>query len=278
MDSAKQTYPHYFSAGSPQTLELNFAGLVMSGNIVVGGITYTAGTDFRVTSGIGGEGQTAYAFAEAVNGNAATHGTYHGEALPNPIAFACVRGTRVLLVGRAPGVSLGFSTTVSGLTGTSAGGTTSTEYSFSFNRGAGTTAYAAGQAISDHLSTPTVFSISGLPVGASTITKVRAQAQLSTWTAPIRIHLYESTYTTNFADQAAFPYLWANRTMRDGSIVMAGWRTGGAGSDASHAEDDFIRKDINLPTGQLFLRFECGAAQTPAASMGFLFEFTVRGG
>jgi hypothetical protein len=193
---------------------------------------------------------------------------------------ALVTGTAVDLVAGAA-VDLAAGAEVALVTGTTvtAGGTTTT-IGTEFTRPADTDAYAALDAVSDSTSAPTIITLADVvPAvgGTGYITKVRCFTDKAAAMAPrFRIHIYNESITP-INDNAAFTLLYANRAKRVAAVDLAAFRTEGAGSDASAAQNitDRVAFACAPASRALFALVETLDAFTPASGQKFYLEISV---
>jgi hypothetical protein len=152
--------------------------------------------------------------------------------------------------------------------------------SASFARPADTTAYAALDAISDSLSTPTVLTFPGMgriAGGSGYIVKARLLTDQKTNTARFRLHLFH-TAPTPVDDNAPQTLLWTNRDKRVGYIDFdACFTEDPTNSTAAESLNTAVRLPFVCANGSqaLYGLLEARDAFTPASGQQFYIELTV---
>ena len=144
-----------------------------------------------------------------------------------------------------------------------------------FTRPADTTAYAAGDAVSNSTSSPSILSFAGAAraAGGSGMILSALHTKNSTTAASYRLWLYRETVAA-VADNAQFPLLWANRANRFGWIDFA-HTTGGTGSDSSSSLVTFVNLPLSLVGTALFGQLTTPSGYTPASGEQHFVELTV---
>ncbi len=149
-----------------------------------------------------------------------------------------------------------------------------------FTRPADEDPYAALDAVSNSTSEPTIITFANVvPAngGSGYITKVRCFTDKAAAMAPrFRVHVYnEAVAAVN--DNAAFPLLFANAAKRVAAIDLSAFRSEGAGSDASAAQNisDRVAFACASASRSLFALVETLDAFTPASGQKFYLELSV---
>lgn len=125
-----------------------------------------------------------------------------------------------------------------------------------FTRPANTTAYTAGDVVSDSTSATTLLAISGcarVSQGSGYITGIRVIADQKSITPRLRIHVYNASNPTVAVDNAAMKILYADIGKRIGSIDLIALTT--ATDTANSTSSQAQALDIRVP-------FVCAAAST----------------
>ena len=118
MDSSNKEITHYLHFGAPYIKSVTLPSKVSTGNIVVGGITYTIGTDIFLKTN---QGETVDGadyvkpYADGINGNSKTYNLIHKALIGNNAAYAkSASENKIIVIGRAPGDDFTLTSTISG--------------------------------------------------------------------------------------------------------------------------------------------------------------------
>jgi hypothetical protein len=147
--------------------------------------------------------------------------------------------------------------------------------STTFTRPADTTAYAAGDAVSNATSSPAILSFAGAAraAGGSGLILSARHIKNNTTAASFRLWLYREAATA-VNDNVQFPLLWANRSNRIGFIDFA-HTTGGTGSDSSSSLVTFANLPFSLVGTALFGQLTTTAGYTPASGEQHFIELSI---
>lgn len=147
--------------------------------------------------------------------------------------------------------------------------------SASFTRPADTTAYAAGDAVSNATSSPAILQFPGAAraAGASGLTLLVRHVKSSTTAASFRLWLYRGAVAA-VNDNVQFPLLWANRSSRIGYVDLA-HTTGGTGSDCSEGLATFVLLPFSLVGTELFGQLTTTGGYTPASGEQHFIELAI---
>lgn len=150
-----------------------------------------------------------------------------------------------------------------------------------FTRPSNTSAYSAGDAISDSTSAPTlvctftnVLRVSG---GTGYITKLRAMTDKKDCTTKLRLHLFNDGTITPINDNAVQTLLYVNRASWLGSIDLPAMTTEDAStSTAAAAINDTVRHVVKGGANRnLYGLLETIDGFTPASGQKFYIELSV---
>jgi hypothetical protein len=147
--------------------------------------------------------------------------------------------------------------------------------SASFTRPSDTTAYAAGDAVSNATSSPTILTFSGASRAASSSGMILSARHIknNTTAANFRLWLYRDTVAA-VNDNAQFALLWANRANRIGFIDFA-HTTGGTGSDSSSNLATFVNLPFSAAGTALFGQLTTTGGYTPASGEQHFIELSI---
>jgi hypothetical protein len=147
--------------------------------------------------------------------------------------------------------------------------------STSFTRPSDTTAYAAGDAVSNATSSPAILQFPGAAraAGASGLTLLVRHVKSSTTAASFRLWLYRGAVAA-VNDNVQFPLLWANRSSRIGYVDLA-HSTAGTGSDCSEGLATFVLLPFSLVGTALFGQLTTTAGYTPASGEQHFIELAI---
>jgi hypothetical protein len=147
--------------------------------------------------------------------------------------------------------------------------------SASFTRPADTTAYAAGDAVSNATSSPAILQFPGAArvAGASGLILSARHIKNNTTAASFRLWLYRETAAA-VNDNAQFALLWANRANRIGFIDFA-HTTGGTGSNSSSSLATFVNLPFSLVGTALFGQLTTTGGYTPASGEQHFIELFI---
>jgi len=118
--------------------------------------------------------------------------------------------------------------------------------------------------------------------GSGYIVKVRAMTDLSTFTDQFKIHTYNS-YVTAIADNSPYAVIFANASLRCGTISLPSFSTEGTGSDTANALSVSADGSSGLPlyvwnndnSKDFVFGIENLSSGTPASGQRFFIEFTL---
>jgi hypothetical protein len=146
--------------------------------------------------------------------------------------------------------------------------------STTLTRPADTNAYAAGDAVSNATSSPTILTFSGAAraAGGSGLILSARHVKNNTTAANFRLWLYRQTVAA-VNDNAPFPLLWANRANRVGFIDF-NHSTGGTGSDSSSALATFVNLPFSAAGTALFGQLTT-AGYTPTSGEQHFLELSI---
>jgi len=147
--------------------------------------------------------------------------------------------------------------------------------SATFTRPADTAVYAAGDAVSNSTSAPTILSFAGAAraSGGSGLILSARHIKNNTTAANFRLWLYRETAAA-VNDNAAFALLWANRATRIGFIDFS-HTTGGAGSDSSSSLATFVNLPFIATGTALFGQLTTTGGYTPANAEQHFIELAI---
>lgn len=149
--------------------------------------------------------------------------------------------------------------------------------SVTFTRPNDTTAYAAGDAVSNSTSSPTILTFAGAARatgGSGLILSARhIKNSVTTANATFRLWLYRDTASA-VNDNAQFPLLWANRANRIGFIDFS-HTTAGTGSDSSSSLTTYVGLPFAAVGTALYGQLTATAAYTPAAQEQHFIELQI---
>lgn len=152
-----------------------------------------------------------------------------------------------------------------------------TATSATFTRPNDTTAYAAGDAVSDSTSAPTILTFAGAARaagGSGLILSARhIKNSTNTANASFRLWLYRDTANA-VADNAAFPLLWANRANRMGFIDFS-HTSGSTGSDSSSSLVTYVGLPFSAAGTALYGQLTVTGAYTPGAQEQHFIELQI---
>jgi hypothetical protein len=145
----------------------------------------------------------------------------------------------------------------------------------SFTRPADTTAYAAGDAVSNATSSPTILTFAGAARanGGSGLILSARHSKNNTTAANYRLWLWRETVAA-VNDNAQFALLWANRANRIGFIDFA-HTTGGTGSDSSSSLATFQNLPFTATGTALFGQLTTPGGYTPASGEQHFIELAI---
>jgi hypothetical protein len=147
--------------------------------------------------------------------------------------------------------------------------------STTFARPADTTAYAALDTMSNSTSAPAVLTftnVARISGGTGYVVKVRAYTDLSTFTARIRLNLFNAAPTA-INDNSPFALLYANRAAAIGYIDLPSFATEGTGSDSARSVSADVRLEYATSGSRnLYAIPEVLDAATPASGQNLYFE------
>lgn len=147
------------------------------------------------------------------------------------------------------------------------------------SRPANTTAYTAGDVVSDNATTttPIGLQLARIRGGGGYITKVRLVTDQSTCVSVFRVWVYTINTMTVSADNAAMSLLYANKANRLGYIELPAMTTEtGAGNDSASAMLDTPRFAFKCASTSKYLYFilQTKTTWTPASGQKFYLEVT----
>lgn len=154
---------------------------------------------------------------------------------------------------------------------------------YEITRPANTTAYTAGDVVSDSTTatTPIPLEVSGRNGGTGYIMRMRLITDQSTCTAQFRVWVYSVSNMTLAADNAAFTLLYANKANRLGSIDLPAMATGtGTSNSASAMVPSSTTVFAPFPyqcaptDNRLYFVLETRSGFTPASGQKFYLEVT----
>jgi hypothetical protein len=146
--------------------------------------------------------------------------------------------------------------------------------SASFTRPADTNAYAAGDAVSNATSSPTILTFAGAAraAGGTGLILSARHIKNNTTAASYRLWLYRETAAA-VNDNAQFALLWENRANRIGFIDFA-HTTGGTGSDSSSSLATFVNLPFTAAGTALFGQLTT-PGYTPASGEQHFIELSI---
>jgi len=177
-----------------------------------------------------------------------------------------------IMVGFSGATPMPFTLGTTGNLQTTAGGITNIVRA-AFNRPTDTTPYAAGDAVSNSTSAPTILTLADVARvngGTGIITDLRLSTNNpATTNASFKVILFNDVIAA-VNDNAAYPQLWANDAKRIASFDLT-LQTGGAGSDAASATLEQIGRTFKCApaTRNLYAVIVANAAYTPASGQTF---------
>jgi hypothetical protein len=151
--------------------------------------------------------------------------------------------------------------------------------SYGFNRPADGTAYAAGDAVSNSTSAPSVVTFTGAartPGGSGYITKLRIITDQKANVARYRLHLFTSPPIA-INDNAVQTILWNDRANRIGALSITALATEDTSSTAAE-QTDIVDRLPFLCSGSgmnLYGLLETLDIFTPASAQGFYIELVI---
>ena len=147
--------------------------------------------------------------------------------------------------------------------------------SATFTRPADTNVYAAGDAVSNSTSAPTILSFAGAAraTGGSGLILSARHIKNNTTAANYRLWLYRETAAA-VNDNAAFALLWANRATRIGFIDFS-HTTGAAGSDSSSSIVTFANLPFLATGTALFGQMTTTSVYTPSSAEQHFVELSI---
>lgn len=151
-----------------------------------------------------------------------------------------------------------------------------------FTRPADTTAYTAGDVVSDSTSASTLITLSNavrVNAGSGYIVRASLTTDRKSITPRFRVHLFNATGATVSADNAAYREVYADASRRLGYFDLPAMLTPAdtANSDMSRSLDNSIRFPFVAAAGttSLFALLETLDAFTPASGQKFLLTLVV---
>lgn len=147
----------------------------------------------------------------------------------------------------------------------------------SFTRPGDTTAYAAGDAVNNSTSAPTIMTFANagrVAAGSGYVVGCRLQkSTVTTANAVFRLHLYHTTVTM-INDNTAQTVLYANATKRIGAIDLS---CGSDGSDGAEAQDFSLRIPYKCDGGatDIFGVLQAKGAYAPGNAEQFTIELSL---
>jgi hypothetical protein len=148
-----------------------------------------------------------------------------------------------------------------------------------FTRPNDTTAYAAGDAVSDSTTAPTALTFSGTGMEAGTRGRIIGAKILKSGAtianSTMRLHVFTaSPVATN--DNSAMANAWSQRTTYVGPIVMSGFSVEG-GLASAFASNTVLAVPFDMASGsrRLYGLLSAAAAYTPAANEEFRVELYI---
>lgn len=145
-----------------------------------------------------------------------------------------------------------------------------------FTRPANTTAYTAGDVVSNNATTTTPLTLSGVTRanGQSVyLMGLRIETDQKSITPRFRIHFFSTSGATVAADNAAYKELYADASLRRGHVDLLAMTTATdtTNSTMSRSEDFTIRRPICLATADtaLYVVLETLDAFTPTSGESF---------
>lgn len=151
-----------------------------------------------------------------------------------------------------------------------------------FTRPANTTAYTAGDVVSDNASTTTPITLADVVEadgGSGNIVAARLSTNVVSLTPRIRVHLFNAATATVSADNAARRETYANASLRlgyfDFAAMISGADTGN--SDMSYAQNMALAVPIKAASTSttIYAVLETLDGFTPASGQSFTLTLTV---